>query len=72
MSDNKTVENRIKAVLADKKRTCGWLAKETGKSVNTVSRWCSNKSQPSIQQLDDIAKALDVDIRLLIKSSNEL
>ena len=39
-------ENRIKAVLADKKKTCRWLAQKIEMSENTVSRWCSNKMQP--------------------------
>ena len=41
-------ENRIKAVLADKKKTCRWLAQKIEMSENTVSRWCSNKMQPSL------------------------
>ena len=60
-------ENRIKAVLADKNHTCKWLAQELGLSENTVSRWCSNRFQPSLAQLGKVASALDVDIRELIK-----
>ena len=60
-------ENRIKAVLADKNCTCRWLAQEIGMSENTVSRWCSNRFQPSLQQLSKVANALDVDIRELIR-----
>jgi len=59
--------NRIKAVLADKNHTCKWLAQELGMSENTVSRWCSNRFQPSLAQLGKVANALDVDIRELIK-----
>lgn len=66
-----TTENRLKVVLAEEKRTCKWLAEQLGKSENTVSRWCSNKNQPSIQQLGEIARVLDVDIRSLIKSTKE-
>lgn len=52
MSNNQQiVMNRIKAVLAEKQRTNRWLAEQMGKSENTISRWCSNKSQPSIAQL---------------------
>ena len=61
------VENRIKAVLADKHKTCKWLAQEIGMSENTVSRWTSNRMQPSIPQLNKIAIALDVDIRELLR-----
>lgn len=63
--------NRIKAVLAEKQRTNRWLAEQMGKSENTISRWCSNKSQPSIAQLQEIANLLDVDIRVLLKSQKE-
>ena len=64
-------ENRIKAVLADKKKTCRWLAQEIEMSENTVSRWCSNKMQPSLSQLDKVAAALDVDIRELLRPTKE-
>lgn len=67
MSNNQQmVMNRIKVVLAEKQRTNRWLAEQMGKSENTISRWCSNKSQPSIAQLQEIAKCLDVDVRILI------
>lgn len=67
-NNQQMVMNRIKAVLAEKQRTNRWLAKQMGKSENTVSRWCSNKSQPSIAQLQEIANLLDVDVRILLKS----
>lgn len=68
MSNNQQiVMNRIKAVLAEKQRTNRWLAEQMGKSENTISRWCSNKSQPSIAQLQEIANFLDVDVRVLLK-----
>lgn len=66
------VENRIKAVLADKHKTCKWLAQEIGMSENTVSRWCSNRLQPSLPQLGKMAFLLDVDVRELLKSTKEL
>ena len=67
MSNNQQiVMNRIKVVLAEKRRTNRWLAEQMGKSENPISRWCSNKSQPSIAQLQEIAKWLDVDVRTLI------
>lgn len=65
------VMNRIKAVLAETQRTNRWLVEQMGKSENTISRWCSNKSQPSIAQLQEIANLLDVDIRVLLKSQKE-
>ena len=67
MSKNQQiVMNRIKVTLVEKQKTSRWLAEQMGKSENTISRWCSNKSQPSIAQLQEIAKCLDVDVRLLI------
>lgn len=71
MSNNQQGEmlNRLKAVLADQGRTSRWLAEQIGKSENTVSRWCANKVQPSIQQLNEVASILDVDLRMLIVST---
>ncbi len=60
--------NRIKVTLVEKQKTNKWLAEQMGKSENTISRWCSNKSQPSIAQLQEIANLLDVDVRELLKS----
>lgn len=72
MSNNQQmVMNRIKVVLAEKQRTNRWLAEQMGKSENTISRWCSNKSQPSIVQLQEIANLLDVDVRVLLKSQKD-
>lgn len=67
MSNNQQiVMNRIKVTLVEKQKTNRWLAEQMGKSENTISRWYSNKSQPSIAQIQEIAKWLDVDVRLLI------
>ena len=63
--------NRIKAVLADKQKTSKWLAEQLGKSETTVSRWASNKIQPSLEQLFEIANVLDIDVKELIKASKE-
>ena len=65
-NNQQIVMNRIKVVLAEKQRTNRWLAEQMGKSENTISRWCSNKSQPSIAQLQEIANLLDIDVRTLI------
>ena len=68
MSNNQQiVMNRIKVLLVEKQKTNKWLAEQMGKSENTISRWCSNKSQPAISQLQEIANLLDVDIRVLLK-----
>jgi len=61
--------NRLKAVLADKQKTNKWLANELNKSETTVSRWCTNEVQPSMETLLEIARLLDVDIKELINSS---
>ncbi len=63
--------NKIKIVLVEKQRTSKWLAEQLGKSENTVSRWCSNKVQPSLENLIEIAKILDIDIHKLITSTKE-
>ena len=63
--------NRIKVTLVEKQKTNRWLAEQMGKSENTISRWCSNTSQPSIAQLQEIANLLDVDVRVLLKSQKE-
>ena len=52
--------NRIKVVLADKKRTNKWLAEQLGKDPGTVSKWCTNTMQPNLETLVEIAKCLDV------------
>ena len=65
-NNQQIVMNRIKVVLAEKQRTNRWLAEQMGKSENTISRWCSNKSLPSIAQLQEIANLLDIDVRTLI------
>ena len=51
--------NRLKVVLAEKKRTNKWLAEQLGKNVTTVSKWCTNTSQPDLQTLDRIADLLE-------------
>lgn len=61
--------NRLKVVLVEKKRTGKWLAETLGKNEATVSRWCANVSQPSLETLFAIAKALDVDTKVLIIST---
>ena len=58
--------NRIKAVLAEMNITNKQLAKQLDVKQETVSRWCTNQSQPSIQVLYEIAKYLKIDIRDLL------
>lgn len=61
--------NRIKVVLVDQNRTQKWLAKQMNVIPTTVSKWCTNFSQPSLETLAEIAKVLDVDIRELLNPS---
>ena len=58
--------NRLKVVLVEQKKTGKWLAEQLGKDPSTVSKWCSNKMQPSLEMLVKIAKVLDIDTRELI------
>ena len=62
--------NRIKIVLVEKEKTGKWLAQELGKSTCTVSKWCSNTTQPDLATLSAIAKLLDVDMRYLLNEIN--
>ncbi len=61
--------NRLKAVLAEKQKTGKWLADQLNKSETTVSRWCRNEIQPSMETLLEIAKLLDIDIKDLLNST---
>ncbi len=63
--------NRIKVVLAEKERTSKWLAEQLGKDCSTVSKWCTNSSQPSIETFLQIAKLLEVDVKDLLYSTLE-
>jgi len=58
--------NRLKVVLVEKKKTSKWLAETLGKDPGTVSKWCTNSSQPSLETLIEIARILEVDVRELI------
>jgi DNA-binding Xre family transcriptional regulator len=61
--------NRLKIVLVEKERTGTWLSEQMGHSISTVSRWMTNKVQPSVEQLYEIARHLDVDVKELLVSS---
>ena len=60
--------NRIKVVLADKKKTNKWLAEQLQKDPATVSKWCTNTTQPGLETLIEIAKLLEVEVADLIRS----
>ena len=63
----KDCQNRIRVVLADKQITNRWLAEQMGVTDMTVSRWKTNKIQPSMAQFVEIARLLQVDIKELLE-----
>ncbi len=62
--------NRIKVALVENGKTGKWLAEQVGKNEATVSRWCSNKTQPSLDMIVRIAELLKIDPRQLIIGGN--
>lgn len=62
--------NRIKVVLAEQNKTNRWLAEQMGKSEIAISRWVQNKSQPSLEQLLQVAKLLSISPKDLINDIN--
>ncbi|MCM1081523.1 MAG: helix-turn-helix domain-containing protein [Muribaculum sp.] len=58
--------NRIKVVLVEKKRTSKWLSEQLGINPSTVSKWCTNTSQPDIETLIKISKLLGVEMEELL------
>ncbi|WP_297868013.1 helix-turn-helix transcriptional regulator [uncultured Flavobacterium sp.] len=63
--------NRIKVALAETKKKNKWLAEKIGKDESTVSQWCTNARQPSLENLLKIANVLKIDIRELLYSTNK-
>lgn len=63
--------NRLKAVLAEQRRTGKWLAEVMGKNQATISRWCSNRSQPPMDTMHKIASLLEIDVKELIVSTKK-
>ena len=64
--------NRLKVVLVEKKRTNKWLASELKKDPATVSKWCTNTSQPDLHTLTKIAFLLGVEVRDLINKNEDI
>lgn len=62
--------NRIKGALADAGKTGVWLARQLGKDLVTVSKWCTNTTQPDLQTLANISELLKVNIRELLINQN--
>lgn len=69
MAEKKSL-NRIKVVLAEKERTNKWLAEKLGKKQGTVSKWCTNATQPPLETLLEIAKYLEVNINELVRKQD--
>jgi transcriptional regulator with XRE-family HTH domain len=68
----KRILNRIKGVLADKDKTNLWLAEKLGKNKSTVSKWCTNDQQPTLETLFDIAAVLGVAVcELLVEKQKK-
>ena len=68
---NKKLINRLKAVLAEHDKTNKWLAEKLDKNETTISRWCTNEVQPSLETLLKISELLHIDLKELIKSNKE-
>ncbi len=68
---NKKQINRLKIVLVEQSRTNKWLAEQLGKNITTVSRWCTNETQPGIETMIQIADILKVDVRELLVSTKQ-
>lgn len=69
MEENRDL-NRLKVVLADKKRTNKWLAEQLGKDPATVSKWCTNTCQPDLGNIMKITQLLEVDVNELLRFNN--
>mgnify|MGYP000754304173 CR=1 FL=1 len=65
MASNKDL-NRLKVILAEKKKSNLWLSKQLGCAPTTVSKWCTNRAQPGLETLYQIASYLDVDVKALL------
>jgi transcriptional regulator with XRE-family HTH domain len=64
--------NRLKVVLAEQRKTNKWLAEQLDKDVSTVSKWCTNRAQPGLETLYEIADCLGIEVNeLLIKNRGE-
>lgn len=59
--------NRIKVVLVEKKKTNKWLAEQLGKDQTTISKWCTNTSQPDLGSLMKMAQLLNVELTELVR-----
>jgi len=63
--------NRLKAILAEQGKTNKWLSVQLKKSETTTSRWCSNKTQPSVENMITISKLLNIDVKDLLHTTKK-
>jgi transcriptional regulator with XRE-family HTH domain len=63
--------NRIKVVLAEQSKSNKWLAEQLGMNESTVSRWCTNNTQPPVDTLLEISNILNIDVRELLSSTKK-
>lgn len=61
--------NRLKAVLAEQGKTNRWLAIQLKKNETTISRWCTNETQPSVENMIQISKLLSIDVKDLLNTT---
>ena len=66
MASNKDL-NRLKVILVEKKKSNLWLSKQLGCAPTTVSKWCTNSSQPPLESLMKITRLLDVELKDLVR-----
>lgn len=66
MAENKDL-NRVKVILAERKKSNLWLSKQLGCAPTTVSKWCTNSSQPPLEMLMKMSKVLDVELKELVR-----
>lgn len=59
--------NRLKLLLVEKEKTGKWLAEQLGKDQTTISKWCTNLSQPDLEYLMKIADVLELDVNEILK-----
>ena len=60
---------QVKIVLAEKEKTGTWLSEQMGHSISTVSRWMTNKVQPTCGKFDLVARLSENSTRLLVTST---
>lgn len=60
--------NRLKIVLAERKKTNKWLCEQLGVNPSTVSKWCTNSSQPDLETIIKISRLLEVDVKELLNN----